>query len=162
MSKTVYFLDSGVLSDILFPGGSDEARRCSYWFEEQRSDGVSFRIPILCYYEVRRLQVINSLSLQHSEERRGYYAANVKWLDQLCSRIGIEKIDAKTMRIASRLWAEAHVGGYPTATKQSLDADVLIAASALRLSRGERDVVIITKNVRHLARYASSFVTARR
>ena len=162
MNRPVFLHDSGILNDVLFPGASDDAKKCFLWFQSSWEGGKNFRGPLLCYYEVRRRQVINSLSLQHDEPKRRYYVANVRWVDRLCSLIGIEKVDARTMRIASRLWAEAHSGGYQTAPKASMDADVIIAASAIRRSRGERDVVIITKNVDHLARYDTPFVTARR
>ena len=72
-----------------------------------------------------------------------------------------ESITINIIRGASNLWATARAKGKPTASKASLDADVVRAAIAHRASRGEREVVVITTNVQHLSRYATPYVTAR-
>ena len=161
MRRTLCLLDSGVLNDIAFPQGSPTAEGCWIWFEERVTSGWNFRVPMVCYYEVRRRFVLNSLSERLSVEIRQRYKLRAKWFDQFCTEIGLVMMDGKTMKIASKLWAEAHHLGFPTASKDTLDNDVLIAATAVRLSRGEREVVIVTKNVRHLARYDTTLVTSR-
>lgn len=55
------------------------------------------------------------------------------------------------MRLAAELWADARTRGVPTATEESLDADVILAAQALSVGG-----IIVTMNTRHLERFVAA------
>ena len=52
---------------------------------------------------------------------------------------------------AALLWAQARNQGTPTASAQSLDADVILAAQVQSLGLAPDQVVVATTNVGHLA-----------
>jgi hypothetical protein len=62
------------------------------------------------------------------------------------------------MRLAARLWAGARQRGFVSAPDKDLDADVILAAQALRLRTPPGNLIIATTNIRHLA----PFVAAKR
>ena len=55
------------------------------------------------------------------------------------------------MRRAAVFWAEARQKGQPTAPDPALDADVVLAAQAVRLNRP--NMIVATTNPKHLSRY---------
>lgn len=55
------------------------------------------------------------------------------------------------MQRAARLWAEARFLGLPTASEESLDGDVILAAQAIMASG-----TVVTMNRRHLARFVDT------
>lgn len=58
---------------------------------------------------------------------------------------------------ASDLWAASRRAGRPTAGDRALDIDVLLAATALEISRSrEQDAMVATGNVRHLAQFVDA------
>ena len=61
------------------------------------------------------------------------------------------------MLLAAQLWADARNRGKPTADRNALDGDVILAAQAIWEVNAGNEVVIATTNVRHL----SQFVDAR-
>ena len=78
-------------------------------------------------------------------------------LDRLGETLGYLPLTTPIVRRAAHLWAESRASGLPTAPPYAIDADVLLAATALELDPKFR-VVVATTNVRHLSR----FVDARR
>jgi len=60
-------------------------------------------------------------------------------------------LNTPTMRLAAELWAVARKKGQPTASDNTIDGDVILAAQALALD--QEDTIIATTNVGHLARY---------
>ncbi len=78
-------------------------------------------------------------------------------LDRLGQTLGYAPFATDIMRRAAQLWADARNAGHPTAASHALDADVLLAATALEILPANR-VIVATTNVRHLGR----FVDARR
>jgi hypothetical protein len=57
---------------------------------------------------------------------------------------------------AAEFWAQARNQGFPTADDAALDADVILAAQAAILGEAVGEVVIVTTNVGHLARFADA------
>jgi hypothetical protein len=55
---------------------------------------------------------------------------------------------------AAEFWASARRVGRQSADDASLDADMILAAQAGALNRGDKQALIATTNVRHLALFA--------
>jgi predicted nucleic acid-binding protein len=93
----------------------------------------------VCDYELRRelLRLGALRSLSH--------------LDELSRELRYLPVTTTTWRSAARLWAMARRAGRPTASPDSLDGDVLLAAQA----RAE-DATIVTTNARHFELFASA------
>ena len=149
-------LDSGVIGLLGSPYGDRDGAECSSWLERVRSVGVGVKVPLICYYEIRRE------FLRLAEDRRldaisqGRWSESLRWLDDFASRIGVAEIDSKVMRLATTIWAESRRRGLPTAPDSSLDIDVILAATARRAGRGDRDVWVVTTNVAHLSRFVQA------
>lgn len=78
-------------------------------------------------------------------------------MDELAAMIGYLPITTSVMRRAARLWAQARNEGRPTASPESLDADVILAAQALVLEEESGSpVVVATTNPDHLSRYVAA------
>ncbi len=60
-------------------------------------------------------------------------------------------ITTPAMRRAAELWALARQRGQPTASDNTIDADMILATQARTL--GTPDVVIATTNIGHLSRF---------
>jgi hypothetical protein len=59
-------------------------------------------------------------------------------------------------RQAADFWADARARGIPTASRDALDADVILAACATTIGQPGDVVVVATMNVGHLARYCDA------
>jgi predicted nucleic acid-binding protein len=139
-------LDAGPLGILSNPSGHPEAARCQNWLNAL-SDDVVVYVPEIADYEVRR------------ELLRTDKFVSLAQLDALIAQVDFLAIDSATMRRAAELWAEARKRGRPTAEAAALDADVILAAQALRIAEATGDIVIVvTMNARHLGQ----FVDARR
>jgi predicted nucleic acid-binding protein len=106
----------------------------------QTDAGAAVYIPEIADYEVRR------------ELLRAGKTASIGRLNTLVSKLRYLPLDTSAIRRAAELWAEARNAGTPTAPREALDADVILAAQAEQVR-----AVVATENVGHLAR----FVTAR-
>jgi hypothetical protein len=73
-------------------------------------------------------------------------------LDQLKTTLGFVAITSSAMLQAAEFWAEARRRGRPTASDESLDADVILAAQAATIFG--KTAVIASTNPRHLSRIA--------
>lgn len=134
-------LDSGILGQIAHPRPNPEV---AAWII--RAAGTwAIIVPEIADYEIRR-------ELLRIRSIRG-----LSRLDRLGTTLGYAPLTTPIMRRAAQIWADARATGLPTAPPQSIDADVLLAATALELGPMSR-VVVATTNVRHLNR----FVDARR
>jgi len=60
------------------------------------------------------------------------------------------------MKRAAQLWAQARKEGRPTAPKEALDADVILAAQTLSLEPTHGSAVVATTNVGHLRRFVDA------
>lgn len=102
-------------------------------------------MPEIADYEQRR-------ELLRSGRRR-----SVERMDELAAMIGYLPITTTVMRRAARLWAQARNEGRPTASPESLDADVILAAQALVLEEESGEAVVVaTTNPNHLSRYVAA------
>ncbi len=57
------------------------------------------------------------------------------------------------MRTAAELWASLRREGQPTASNDSLDGDVILAAQAILQLNNFDEVVVLTTNFNHISRF---------
>lgn len=102
-------------------------------------------VPEISDYEIRR-------ELLRADRIRG-----LSRLDRLAEDLGYLPLTTEALRLAARFWADARNQGQPTASDESLDADVILAAQAATL-QGDTDdgVVVATTNPRHLSRFVDA------
>jgi hypothetical protein len=133
-------LDAGPLGLVTNPRGGAEAAQCSAWLSELLRRGAQVRVPEIADYEVRR------------ELFRAGKTPGVRQLDALAVQIGYVPLTTAAMRQAAVFWAQLRQQGQPTAGKDALDGDVILAAQAAILIGMGNTVVIATTNVGHLSR----------
>ena len=145
MARTV-LLDAGPLGLVTHPR-AEPNREAALWLRALLSAGVPVLVPEISDYEDRR-------ELLRAGKSRG-----LSRLDQLAQDLGYLPITTEVMRLAAGFWAEARKQGQPTASDESLDADVILAAQAAILNEDtDDDVVIATTNPRHLSRFVDARV----
>jgi predicted nucleic acid-binding protein len=137
MSRLI-LLDAGPLGMVTHPRKNPEIKA---WLDAWLRSDRSIVIPEISDYEVRR-ELLRSNRVQ-----------GINRLDMLQAITGYAPITTQVMCKAAQLWATARNQGQPTASDSSLDADVILAATALTLSS---DVVIATSNVKHIGRFVSA------
>jgi len=139
----VILLDAGPLGLVTKRVGVPEADACRNWAAHCISQGVSVHVPAIAYYEVSRELV------------RSGKSAGMARLDSYCGAVADRylRLTDLALRNAARLWADARSIGMPTAGRDALDADVILAAQALDLGLPKSDYVVATTNVGHLARF---------
>lgn len=72
-------------------------------------------------------------------------------LDRLAEVLDYLPLNTETLRRAADLWAEARIGGFPTARESSLDGDVILAPQALEVTG-----TVVTTNRKHLSRFVAA------
>ncbi|WP_202895358.1 type II toxin-antitoxin system VapC family toxin [Iningainema tapete] len=139
----IILLDTGPLGLISNPSKKEEAVKCREWITSLDKNFFSLYIPEISDYEVRRelirckkLEGLRRLDLLKDSENFTYVP-----------------ITTEVMLKAAELWAWAHNTGQQTASAESLDADVILSATAIVLARLGVSVIIATTNVNHLERY---------
>jgi predicted nucleic acid-binding protein len=146
----IVFIDSSILGKICNPGDSPEVLLIQQWFFKLLSRGVRVVSSDICDYEIRR-----SLLL---DQQRNSEASGLSKLDESRELIEFLPVTQAVLFVAAQLWADARMQGQPTASDQSLDADLIICATWRILSMAEpgRYSVIATTNVKHLGRFAAA------
>src|SRR5207245_176242 len=97
--------------------------------ENQTVKGVRVLVPEICDYEIRR------------ELLRAGKTHGVANLDLVKFNLGYLPITTPVMLKAAELWAQARQMGRPSASNQSLDADVILAAQAVLLIADGHEVI---------------------
>jgi toxin FitB len=140
MSRFV-LLDSGPLGLLSHPRISGDIQQ---WVNAQLSSGTYITIPEIVDYEVRR-------ELLRAGKTRG-----VRRLDILKSTLYYAPITTQTILQAAEFWAQVRQQGRPTAHREALDADVILAAQAWVLSSAGHDVIVATDNPAHIGLFATA------
>lgn len=138
----IVLLDAGSLGLVTHPR-PEANREAALWLRDLLTADTSVMVPEISDYEVRR------------ELIRARRTKGVARLDRLAANIGYLPINTEAMRHAATFWAEARNRGQPTASDESIDADVILAAQAKSLSKEENtnEIVVVTTNVGHLSRF---------
>ena len=135
-------LDAGPLSLLAHPRRSGPIEE---WATQHFTAGNRIVVPEIAYYEVRR-------ELVRLGQRPG-----LERLDALPTSFPYLPITTEIVVRASELWAEARLRRRATADPKALDADVILAATALSVSLAEDDTVVVaTGNVGHLAQFVDA------
>lgn len=138
-------IDTNILSKICYPA-PESNRIVVNKFKEIISSG-QFRvlIPEICVYELKRSLLLNQLNLKEPGSK------SLARLQELLSAFEMITMDSSDFNLAADLWAQARASGFSTAGDKALDADVLLAAQAIKAS-----CVVITENIKHLQRYTTA------
>lgn len=138
MTRAV-LLDSTPLGLLSAPPRKPDSRACRRWLARLIAAGIRMIVPEIIDYELRR------------ELLRARKKASIVRLDSWTQTIEYLPITTAAMRRAAELWAQARQQGQPTASDDTIDIDMILAAQALTL--GVADVVIATTNIRHLSHF---------
>jgi predicted nucleic acid-binding protein len=138
--KPIVLHDSGPLGLLCHSRRSAATTACEQWFAALLYAARRVIVPEIVDYELRR-------ELLRIRRQRAIIR-----LDALSNAAEYLPITTAAMRRAAELWAQARQQGQPTASDNTIDADMILAAQALTL--GTSDIVIATTNIGHLARFA--------
>ena len=143
----IILIDSGLLGLCCNPNATETSAQFMRWFDKCliRTNVVSSQI---CDYEVKR----GLLLAQKQNLRSGGLAI----LADLHGVMDFLPVSETILNVAAELWSSVRLQGQPTASENSLDADVIIGATYQDLVANNlgQEVVIATTNVRHISRYA--------
>jgi predicted nucleic acid-binding protein len=136
----IVLLDSGPLGIVTNPkAASPLSQKGKVWLQSLPLKGYIVMLPEIADYEVRR------------ELIRVGKTAGIRRLDQLKSQIPYRPLTTEVMLLAAQLWADARNRGKPTADRNALDGDVILAAQAIWEVNAGNEVVIATTNAGHLS-----------
>ncbi len=126
------------------PRDSQKSLNCKVWLWSLLAAGDRVMIPEIVDYEIRR------------ELLRAGKTKGVAKLDALGRQLGLLPCSGPVLVEAAVLWAKARQEGLPTADDKAIDADVILAATAILASRQGYEVIIATSNVGHLGRFVDA------
>ena len=139
----VILLDTGPLGQVTHPRMQPQIGE---WLRVLQQNSIALRVPEIADYELRR-ELLRS-GKQKSIER-------LNKLGESC----LIPLTPQTMRKAAELWAWVRNQGQPTASKDSLDGDVILIAQAIMEITSFEQVVVTTTNLNHLSRFSSKGIT---
>jgi predicted nucleic acid-binding protein len=137
-------LNANPLGMVANPKGRARALACQQWAWGLVAAKVRVIVPEIADYEVRRELI-----------RRGA-TTSLRRLDHI--KAGLEYIPISTdiMLRSAELWALARQTGRPTASPDALDADCILAATALIAARPGDVVTVATDNVAHVGQFVDA------
>ncbi|MEH2251449.1 PIN domain-containing protein [Nostoc sp.] len=138
MSRAV-LLDTHPLSQVTHPKVNPKVQQ---WLRSLGKVETVIRVPEIADYELRR-ELLRK-GKQESIDR-------LNKLSQIC----LIPLTPETMRKASELWAWVRNQGKPTASNDSLDGDVILAAQAIIQLKSFDQVIVVTTNLKHISRFES-------
>ncbi|HBL11212.1 MAG TPA: hypothetical protein DD379_07360 [Cyanobacteria bacterium UBA11162] len=139
----VILLDTGPLGQVTHPRMQPQIGE---WLRVLKQNSIALRVPEIADYELRR-ELLRS-GKQKSIER-------LNKLGESC----LIPLTPQTMQKAAELWAWVRNQGQPTASKDSLDGDVILIAQAIMEITSFEQVVVTTTNLNHLSRFSSKGIT---
>lgn len=118
-----------------------QSEACHRWIKSCIAAGHQVVAPAICYYEVLREMERLGATSQIRRIQNFCFATPGRFLS----------ITDAHLEGAARLWAQARNQGTPTASAESLDADVILAAQTQSLGLAPAQIVVATTNVGHLS-----------
>ncbi|MBC6432608.1 type II toxin-antitoxin system VapC family toxin [Nostoc sp. HG1] len=138
MSRAV-LLDTHPLSQVTHPKVNPKVQQ---WLRSLGKIETVIRVPEIADYELRR------------ELLRQGKQKSIDRLNKL-SQICLIPLTPETMQKAAELWAWVRNQGKPTASNESLDGDVILAAQAIIQLKSFDLVIVMTTNLKHISRFES-------
>ncbi|MEH1943487.1 MAG: PIN domain-containing protein [Nostoc sp.] len=138
MSRAI-LLDTHPLSQVTHPKVNPKVQQ---WLKSLQKTETVIRVPEIADYELRR------------ELLRQGKQKSIDRLNKL-SQICLIPLTPETMRKAAELWAWVRNQGKPTASNESLDGDVILAAQAILQLKSFDRVIVVTTNLKHISRFES-------
>lgn len=136
----IVLLDTNPLSKVSHPKIDQKVQK---WLKSLQDTNTELGIPEIADYELRREL------LREGKEK------SLQRLDAL-RNICLIPINSETILKAAELWAWVRNQGQPTASNDSLDGDVILAAQAILQLNSFDKVIVVTTNVKHISRFTSS------
>ena len=137
-------LDSEPGGLVSNPRESAKGLRCKTWLWNLLAAGDRVMLPEIVDYEIRR------------ELLRAGKVKGVAKLDALGRQLGLIPSGGSVLLEAAELWARARREGYQTADDKAIDADVILAATAILAARDGFEAIVATGNVGHLGRFVDA------
>jgi predicted nucleic acid-binding protein len=137
---TVVLIDSGPLGKITHPKIDPNVKE---WLQFIQANKIALRVAEISDYELRRNLLLEGLT------------KSINRLEQYRQTERIIPITSKMMLKAAELWAWVRSQGQPTASNESLDADVILVAQAILQKEYFDEVIIVTENPKHICRFDS-------
>ena len=131
-------LDSGPLGRLTHADYSRN-REHRAWLAALLDRSVSVFLPEIADYEVRRNLIVENLT------------GSLANLDALPSLVTYVPLTTADMRKAAELWAKSRKTGRSVGDPKELNADVILAAQAIRLG-----AIIATDNLGHLGQFTEA------
>ncbi len=131
-------LDAGPLGRLTHADYSRN-REHRAWLASLLDRSVTVFLPEIADYEVRRNLIVENLT------------GSLANLDSLQSLVTYVPITTTDMRKAAELWAKSRKTGRSVGDPRELNADVILAAQAIRLG-----ATIATDNLGHLAQFTEA------
>ncbi|MEA5468415.1 PIN domain-containing protein [Spirulina sp. 06S082] len=146
----IVFVDSSILGMLCNPNSSPEVNECKQWLYSLLARSARVVTSDICDYEIRRSLI---LALTKNSQING-----LENLNDLTNIIEFIEITKNVLYRASEIWSQAQLQGKPTADRKALDIDLIISAHCQLLQEEHpgRYVIIATKNIKHLSRFAEA------
>ena len=121
-SLVAVFLDTGVLGAVTQRAGAKpESDACKQWETDLTAQGVKVFVPEIAAYELRREWILQNNPNALLRLDTFISAATYRFVP----------MDTPAFDEAARLWADVRKRGVPTASRDALDGDALIAAQVM-------------------------------
>ncbi|MBT9548979.1 MAG: nucleic acid-binding protein [Candidatus Sericytochromatia bacterium] len=135
------FLDTNILGQLCHPT-AEQFKDLKHWafaiLQPNLNQTYQLCLPEIVDYELRRKLLHMALQQGRSESnslaRLNNYLKILKYIP----------LQTSSMNLASQLWAEARLNGLPTASSNSLDGDVILAAQAAAVLAGSAGLGMAT------------------
>jgi hypothetical protein len=120
---------------------------CLQWYNKLTRNRVLICLPAIIYYESRRQLLLNKLN--------GKDFGGLERLDEFKSlkTTFYQPITTEIIVKATELWAMSRKKNEATAHSEAIDADVILAATAITLASTGEHTIVATDNIHHIARY---------
>ena len=146
----IVVLDNAPLNLFTNPNKKPETLACREWIKKLIKSRISICLPEIIYYEARRQRLLNKINGE---------PGGLELLEEFkdSETIYYQPITTEIIIKATELWALARKKNESTAHKESIDCDVILAATAIVLAQQEQDYVIVaTDNIDDIARYTDA------
>lgn len=145
----IVFIDSGVLGILCNPNQSEINAKCEEWLYRLLSQGIRVITSEICKYEVKR-------SLILAQKKSKYKIGGIDKLEELSDLIEFIPITRKEIDIACEMWSNCILNGEKLASENDINFDLIICSHWQILTKENpgQEVIIATKNIRHLSRFA--------